>query len=155
MSKKILTIFCRIFFYISRPVEAQMGIVSFSASLWSVVTLGMANSPQGKKPEEEFSETLLANQSLLFLLVLANHCTSDRGLKNPYRDALFSFTNSQGRGYLLVFISCMLGIFFLSSAVFFKINFFKYSFWNTIRVSNSLNPDQARHFVEPDLGLNC
>ena len=85
-----------------------MGIVSFSASLWSVVTLGMANSPQGKKPEEEFSETLLANQSLLFLLVLANHCTSDRGLKNPYRDALFSFTNSQGRGYSLVFSTCML-----------------------------------------------
>ena len=26
---------------------------------------------------------------------------------------------------------------------------------NTIRVSNSFNPDQARHFVGPDLGLNC
>ena len=26
---------------------------------------------------------------------------------------------------------------------------------NTIRVSNSLDPDQARHFVEPDLGPNC
>ena len=25
----------------------------------------------------------------------------------------------------------------------------------TIRVSNSLEPDQARHFVEPDLGPNC
>ena len=68
-----------------------------SASLWSVVTLGMASSPTEKKQEEEFVETLLANQSLLFLLVLANHCTSDRGLKNPYRQALFSFTNSQGK----------------------------------------------------------
>ena len=28
-------------------------------------------------------------------------------------------------------------------------------FFNTIRVSNSLDPDQARHFVRPDLGLNC
>ena len=28
-------------------------------------------------------------------------------------------------------------------------------FFNTIRVSNSLAPDQARHFVGPDLGPNC
>ena len=28
-------------------------------------------------------------------------------------------------------------------------------FRNTIRVSNSLDPDQARHFVGPDLGPNC
>ena len=56
----------------------------------------------------EFSETLLANQSLLFLLVVANHCTSDRGLKNPYRDALFSFTNSQGRDILWFLALCNL-----------------------------------------------
>ena len=28
-------------------------------------------------------------------------------------------------------------------------------FFNTIRVSKSLDPDQARHFVGPDLGPNC
>ena len=28
-------------------------------------------------------------------------------------------------------------------------------FFNTIRVSNRLDPDQARHFVGPDLGPNC
>ena len=28
-------------------------------------------------------------------------------------------------------------------------------FFNTIRVSNSLDPDQARHFMGPDLGQNC
>ena len=28
-------------------------------------------------------------------------------------------------------------------------------FFNTIHVSNTLNPDQARHFVGPDLGPNC
>ena len=28
-------------------------------------------------------------------------------------------------------------------------------FFNTIRVSNSLDLDQARHFVRPDLGPNC
>ena len=36
-----------------------------------------------------------------------------------------------------------------------KINFSKKSSRNTIRVSNSLDPDQARHFVRPDLGPNC
>ncbi|KAL3886406.1 hypothetical protein ACJMK2_026404 [Sinanodonta woodiana] len=67
---------------------------SLASSLWSVVTLGMSGSKE-KKKEEEFNETLLANQSLLFLLVLANHCTTARGLQNPYRQALNSFTNSQ------------------------------------------------------------
>ena len=28
-------------------------------------------------------------------------------------------------------------------------------FFTTIQVSNSLDPDQARHFVRPDLGPNC
>lgn len=68
---------------------------SLASSLWSVVTLGMGASSSEKKHEEEFNETLLANQSLLFLLVLVNHCTSERALNNPYRQALFQFTNSQ------------------------------------------------------------
>ena len=36
-----------------------------------------------------------------------------------------------------------------------KSTFLKNYFTNTIRVSNSLDPDQVRHFVEPDLGPNC
>ena len=28
-------------------------------------------------------------------------------------------------------------------------------FFNTISVSNNLDPDQAQHFVRPDLGPNC
>ena len=67
----------------------------FAASLWSVMTLGMAN--KSEKKEEEYQETLLANQSLLFLLVLTNHCTTEFSLNNPYRQALCSFTNSQGQ----------------------------------------------------------
>ena len=39
--------------------------------------------------------------------------------------------------------------------IFFKINFWKNSFRNTIRMSNSLDPDQARRIVGPDLGPNC
>ena len=39
----------------------------------------------------------------------------------------------------------------LSSVIVFS----KISFRNTIRVSNSWDPDQDRHFVGPDLGPNC
>ena len=41
------------------------------------------------------------------------------------------------------------------AVVFFKSTFLKISFRNIIRVSNSLDPDQDRPFVSPDLGLNC
>ena len=46
---------------------------------------------------------------------------------------------------------------FLSSADFFPNNdqLLKFSFRNTTRVSNSLDPDQARPFVGPDLDPNC
>ena len=37
---------------------------------------------------------------------------------------------------------------------YFKIDFFKNSFSDTIRVLNSLDPDQDGHFVGPDLGPN-
>ena len=49
---------------------------------------------------------------------------------------------------------CMLGnfvCFFVVCGYFF----FKLTFRNTIRVSNSLDADQARHFVGPGLGPNC
>ena len=46
--------------------------------------------------------------------------------------------------------------FFLLSADYFsKSTFSKNSFRNTIGVSNSLDPDQVRRFVGPDLGPNC
>ena len=45
---------------------------------------------------------------------------------------------------------------FLASAdFFFKITFSKNSFRDTIRVSNNLDPDQARHFVGPHLDPKC
>ena len=39
----------------------------------------------------------------------------------------------------------------LSYADFFS----KFTFWNTIRVTNSVDPDQDRHSVGPDLVPNC
>ena len=53
----------------------------------------------------------------------------------------------------------MLGNLFMLSlsfaGIFSKFNFSKNSFRNTVRVSNSLDPDQDRHYVGPDLGHNC
>ena len=45
--------------------------------------------------------------------------------------------------------------FFVSADLFSKSTFFNISFRNIIRVSNSLDPDQARQNVGPDLGPNC
>ena len=38
---------------------------------------------------------------------------------------------------------------------FFKVNFFKKSLRNTIRLSNGLDPDLDQHSVSSDLGQNC
>ena len=46
-------------------------------------------------------------------------------------------------------------MFFCRLLFFSKLTFLKNSFRNTIRVANSLDPDQARHFVGPELGPNC
>ena len=48
-------------------------------------------------------------------------------------------------GNLFVFVACW---FFIQNQLFLKEN----SLRNTSRVSNSLDPDQARHCVGPDLG---
>ena len=53
---------------------------------------------------------------------------------------------------------CILGnfaSFFVLCRFFSKSKISKNSFRNTIRVSNSLDPDQARQNVGPDLGSNC
>jgi len=38
----------------------------------------------------------LAEKALLLLLVLTNHCTQSSHTFNPYRKALFSFTDKRG-----------------------------------------------------------
>ena len=50
---------------------------------------------------------------------------------------------------------CMLGnisLFFVVCWLFSKLTFSKIYFWDTIRVSNSLDPDKVRRFVGHDLG---
>lgn len=73
-------------------------IVAFiiAASIWAWLGSG--------QPDESHTESLLANQSLLLLLVLVNHCTQDKTQLNPYRQALFTFTQRQGTRGMLNFI---------------------------------------------------
>ena len=61
--------------------------------------------------------------------------------------------NSIGR-----LILCLLGYsacFLSSTEIFFKINFLEKSFSITVRVSNSIDPDQDLEFVGPDPGPDC
>ena len=52
---------------------------------------------------------------------------------------------------------CMLGNFacFYVSADFFQNQLFRKILSGVPSVSNSLDPDQVRHYVGPDLGPNC
>ena len=61
-----------------------------------------------------------------------------------------------GMAFLQLFaFSVIFHVFFVINLFFlFKIIFFLNSFKNTIRVSNSLDPDQDRHSVGPDLDPN-
>ena len=68
--------------------DEWLKIVLQTAGLWTVVTLGLANQRTAQSGAES-DEPLLANQSVLLLLVLTNHCCVD-GVRNPYRDAFFS-----------------------------------------------------------------
>lgn len=77
-------------------------VFSIAAGLWNVITMRMGSSLKnvqvtnhGSSEDEERkrdTETPLASQSLLLLLVLTNHCTTTQ---NPYRNALFTFVDMQ------------------------------------------------------------
>ncbi|XP_012253717.2 dymeclin [Athalia rosae] len=80
-------------------------VLSIAAGLWNVITMGMANNSKNVQvlngggtedvERKRDTETPLASQSLLLLLVLTNHCTA---VHNPFRDALYGFINSQDDG---------------------------------------------------------
>ncbi|XP_002731175.1 dymeclin-like [Saccoglossus kowalevskii] len=63
-----------------------------ASGLWSMVTLGYGGR---SAPPDDEDRAILANQSLLLLLVLANHYTHEKGMHNPYRQALCTFGNLQ------------------------------------------------------------
>ena len=83
-----------------------------------------------------------------FLRISADvKCSNKRG-KDKWTFWLDKSLNSLPPGYFFM-------LFMLSADFFFKINFLRNSFRNTTRVSNSLDPDQARHYVGPDLVPKC
>jgi hypothetical protein len=84
---------------------------SVASGLWTVMTLGLASSTQTQTTTPAISTTsndtnlnetldctnrLLALQSCHILLILSNHCTNE-SFRNPYRLALFHFTDTQGK----------------------------------------------------------
>jgi hypothetical protein len=93
-------------------------VILCAAELWNLLTFGMARGIASASPalsdgvtmvkSSEVPESPLANQALLLVLVLANHCTGDKNLHNPYRQALFSCSNSQGN--LLSPFNMLIGI---------------------------------------------
>ncbi|ESN98857.1 hypothetical protein HELRODRAFT_66811 [Helobdella robusta] len=71
------------------PHGALYGVACrFISSLWSVVTLGLANQKTEHVVNE--SRAMLANQSLLLLLVLCNQFCSNGSFINPYQTAFLS-----------------------------------------------------------------
>lgn len=72
-------------------------IIGLASGLWNALTLGYGSKEEDKEAAR-MKETVLAQQSLLLLLVLVNHCTSDKAVTIPYKKALFSFVNSQDAG---------------------------------------------------------
>ena len=72
--------------------------------------------------------------------------------KRLFLDGTFTCLSCRNTVSKMDLILCMLGkIACLSSSA----GLFKKYFNNTIRVSKSLNPDQAPRFLGPDLGPNC
>ncbi|XP_068239348.1 dymeclin [Palaemon carinicauda] len=74
------------------PTKNEGGsvVLGLASGLWNVLTFGLVGSEEtaNKGPESP-----LATQSILLLLVLANHCTADRNIRNPYRQALLHAQN--------------------------------------------------------------
>ncbi|XP_015904833.1 dymeclin isoform X2 [Parasteatoda tepidariorum] len=65
-------------------------IAGLATGIWNILSLSTVH----QEPPKSEPMTVLANQSLLFLLLLVNHCTNEKEGKNPYRGALLSFSNS-------------------------------------------------------------
>ena len=86
-------------------------------------------------------------------------CIHGLTLKNLSNHERHCWTNcayfQDNKAWIISFAHWVIFHALLPSADFFKSDFSKNSFRNTIKVSNSLEIDQARHFVRPDLGPNC
>ena len=84
----------------SSTQEKQKPLVTFLPNL--PTDASNANSSYIYDAQIDCSSRLLAWQSCHLLLVLVNHCTSE-SLYNPYRLALFHFTDTQGKHLVLIY----------------------------------------------------
>ncbi|KAK4319387.1 hypothetical protein Pmani_009670 [Petrolisthes manimaculis] len=73
--------------------ESGSIILGLASGLWNVLTLGLAGNGEEPGTQSGVVESPLANQSVLLLLVLANHYTAHRTTPNPYRQALLHAQN--------------------------------------------------------------
>ena len=76
-------------FFFSMDEFPQSDLVLL-AGLWSLFSRNSTTT------ESVDATSDFASQSLLLLLVLTNHCSVEKSWSNPYRQALLSFTDSQG-----------------------------------------------------------
>lgn len=72
--------------------HGQSLVLGIAAELWSMLTFNRKPT-ESIESTENVEEVPLATQSLLLVLVLTNHWSSEN---NPYRQSLFSCANSQG-----------------------------------------------------------
>lgn len=84
-----------------KPAPGFMGnqshsvVLGLAADLWSMLTFSRKSTEELTVPEHgSFQEAPLATQSLLLILVMVHHWTSQN---NPYRLSLASCVNSQGK----------------------------------------------------------
>lgn len=82
------------------PNDGGSMVVGIATELWSILTLASIKKEETLFPESSKNiglmspHTPLANQSLLLILILTNHCTTT---VNPYRHSLFACLNSVGK----------------------------------------------------------
>lgn len=76
-------------------IEIIFYFSGLASDLWSMLTFTKKNSTESVfNDHHDFSETPLATQSLLLILILVHHWTTQ---SNPYRTSLFSCLDSQGK----------------------------------------------------------
>ena len=76
-------------------------------------------------------------------------------IKNSVSNKFLSMFIESINIFIAAYPVCKCSCGFLSSADFFKINFLKKMFQKHVSISNSLDTDQDRQYVGPDMGSNC
>ncbi|XP_046451728.1 dymeclin-like isoform X1 [Daphnia pulex] len=75
--------------WLRKPEQGGSIVLGLATGLWSLISRNSSTA------ESVDAVSDFASQSLLLLLVLTNHCSTEKNWSNPYRQALLSFTDSQ------------------------------------------------------------